>query len=63
MAMQRAENPLKSTVIVHEIADPMRAQSGTFIMTIPPAIDSSNIAWRLVVKYAGITDAFRLDVG
>jgi hypothetical protein len=62
MAMQRAENPLKSTVVVHEIADPMRAQSGTFVMTIPPAIDSSNIAWRLVVKYAGITDAFRLDV-
>ena len=62
MVMQRAGNPLKSTLTVHEISDPMRAQSGTFVMTIPPAIDSPNIAWRLVVKYAGLTDSFRLDV-
>ena len=61
--IQRSENPLKSTVVVHEIADPMRAQVGTFTMTIPPAIDSSRIDWRLVVKYADLVDSFLLDVG
>jgi hypothetical protein len=71
MAMQRStgdmrmydENPIESKDVVCTIDDPMRAQYGTFTMTIPAAIDSPRIAWRLVVKYAGITDAFRLDVG
>ena len=71
MAMQRStgdmrmydENPMESKDVVCTIDDPMRAQYGTFTMTIPAAIDSPRIAWRLVVKYAGITDTFRLDVG
>ena len=62
MVMQRAENPPSSTAVVHEITDPFRAQMGTFVMTIPQSIESPCIAWRLVVKYAGLTDAFRLDV-
>ena len=61
--IQRAENPMKSTIVVHEIADPMRAQAGTFTMTIPPAIDSSRIDWRLLVKYADLVDTFLLDIG
>ncbi len=71
MAMQRStgdmrmydENPMESKDVVCTIDDPTHAQYGTFTMTIPAAIDSPRIAWRLVVKYAGITDAFRLDVG
>ena len=63
MAMQRAGSPMESKDVVCTIDDPMRAQYGTFTMTIPVAIDSPRIAWRLVVKYAGITDTFRLDVG
>ncbi len=63
MAMHRAGNPMASKEVVCAIDDPVRAQYGTFTMTIPAAIDSPRIAWRLVVKYAGITDAFRLDVG
>ena len=71
MAMQRSTgtmrmsggSPMESKDVVCTIDDPMRAQYGTFTMTIPAAIDSPRIAWRLVVKYAGITDTFRLDVG
>ena len=71
MAMQRStgdmrmydENPMESKDVVCTIDDPMRAQYGTFTMTIPAAIDSPRIVWRLVVKYAGLTDTFRLDVG
>ena len=71
MAMQRSTgtmrmsggSPMESKDVVCTIDDPMRAQYGTFTMTIPVAIDSPRIVWRLVVKYAGITDAFRLDVG
>ena len=63
MAMQRAGSPMESKDVVCTIDDPMRAQYGTFTMTIPAAIDSPRIAWRLVVKYAGLTDTFRLDVG
>ena len=70
MAMQRStgamrmsdESPMASKEVVCTIDDPIRAQYGTFAMTIPAAIDSSSIVWLLVVKYAGITDAFRLDV-
>ena len=71
MAMQRStgamrmsdESPMESKDVVCTIDDPMRVQYGTFTMTIPAAIDSPRIAWRLVVKYAGLTDSFRLDVG
>ena len=71
MAMQRSTgtmrmsggSPMESKDVVCTIDDPMRAQYGTFTMTIPAAIDSPRIVWRLVVKYAGITDTFRLDVG
>ena len=71
MAMQRSTgtmrmsggSPMESKDVVCTIDDPMRAQYGTVTMTIPAAIDSPRIAWRLVVKYAGITDTFRLDVG
>ena len=71
MAMQRSTGtmrmsgggPMESKDVVCTIDDPMRAQYGTFTMTIPAAIDSPRISWRLVVKYAGITDTFRLDVG
>ena len=71
MAMQRSTgtmrmsggSPMESKDVVCTIDDPIRAQYGTFTMTIPAAIDSPRIAWRLVVKYAGITDTFRLDVG
>ena len=71
MAMQRSTgtmrmsggSPMESKDVVWTIDDPIRAQYGTFTMTIPAAIDSPRIAWRLVVKYAGITDTFRLDVG
>ena len=63
MAMQRAGSPMESKDVVCTIDDPIRAQYGTFTMTIPAAIDSPRIVWRLVVKYAGLTDTFRLDVG
>ena len=70
MAMHRSTDtmrmsggsPMESKDVVCTIDDPMRAQYGTFSMTIPPAINSPRIAWRLVVKYAGLADAFRLDV-
>ena len=71
MAMQRSTgtmrmsggSPMESKDVVCTIDDPMRAQYGTFTMTIPAAIDFPRIAWRIVVKYAGLTDTFRLDVG
>ena len=59
---QQIDADMASKDIVCTIDDPMRAQYGTFVMTIPAAIDSPRIAWRLVVKYAGVTDTFRLDV-
>ena len=60
---QQTDATMASKDVVWTIDDPIRAQYGTFAMTIPAAIDSPRIAWRLVVEYAGITDAFRLDVG
>ena len=71
MAMQRSTGtmrmsgggPMESKDVVCTIDDPMRAQYGTFTMTIPAAIDFPRIAWRIVVKYAGLTDTFRLEVG
>lgn len=62
MAFQPAGSQQESSRIVHEITDPLRAQSGTFAMTIPDAIGSPRISWRLVVKYADVTNTFRLDV-
>jgi hypothetical protein len=60
---QQTDATMASKEVVCTIDDPMRAQYGTFAMTIPAAIDSPGIVWRLVVEYAGITDAFSLDVG
>lgn len=60
---QQTDATMASKDIVCTINDPMRAQYGTFVMTIPAAIDSPRIAWRLIVRYAGVTDTFRLDVG
>ena len=43
-------------------ADGRVVQQGTFVFTLPPRIEGRRIAWRLVVKYARLTDVFRLDV-
>ena len=62
MAFQPGGSQWESSRVVHETTDPLRAQSGTFAMTMPQPLDSPRIAWRLVAKYAGVTDSFRLDV-
>jgi hypothetical protein len=43
-------------------ADGRVVPQGTFVFTLPPRIEGRRIAWRLVVKYARLTDVFRLDV-
>jgi hypothetical protein len=37
-------------------------QQGTFVFTLPPRIEGRRIVWRLVLKFARLTDVFRLDV-
>ena len=48
--------------VVWTIDDPPRALNGSFAFTVPPAVEGRRLQWRLVVKYAGLTDAFKLDV-
>ena len=48
--------------VVWAIDDPLRAQNGSFVFTVPPAVEGRRLQWRLIVKYAGLTDAFKLDV-
>ena len=60
---QQSDYSMASKDVVCKIDDPMRARYGTFVMTIPKPINWPRISWRLIVKYAGITDTFRLDVG
>ncbi len=43
-------------------ADGRVVQQGTFVFTLPPRIEGRRIAWRLIVKYARLSDVFRLDV-
>ena len=60
---QQSDYSMASKEVVCKIDDPMRARYGTFVMTIPKPINWPRISWRLIVKFAGITDTFRLDVG
>ena len=60
---QQSDYSMVSKEVVCKIDDPMRARYGTFVMTIPKPINWPRISWRLIVKFAGITDTFRLDVG
>ena len=43
-------------------ADGRVVPQGTFVFTLPPRIAGRRIAWRLIVKYARLSDVFRLDV-
>ncbi len=43
-------------------ADGRVVQQGTFVFTLPPRIEGRRIVWRLVLKFARLTDVFRLDV-
>lgn len=43
-------------------ADGRVVPQGTFVFTLPPRIEGRRIAWRLIVKYARLSDVFRLDV-
>jgi hypothetical protein len=43
-------------------ADGRVVQQGTFVFTLPPRIEGRRVAWRLVVKFARLSDVFRLDV-